>query len=72
MGDSRGVIDNCDGENGGLDSQIREKEGKIAKKDYEIKDLKDQITQRVARGEDLKRTLDGLERDNVRLKEQKG
>jgi chromosome segregation ATPase len=61
------IRDAGNGEIEGVEGQIEEKERRIAEREGEIGTLRDQIRAIAARGEELKRIVDDLMRENERL-----
>ena len=71
ISDQQSIVGTNQGDNTQLNKQLEGKESKLNEREAEIQAVREQITQRAARGEDLKRVLDGLIDDNNRLTEQR-
>lgn len=69
IADGEVIHENKCEENIHLEAQIAEKEGNVASRDQEIRDIKDQMTIKARRAEELKQLLDNLKEENDRLTE---
>jgi chromosome segregation ATPase len=67
VGEGRLIKEGGGREKEGTEREIEDKERRIAEREGEIQSLKEQIRSRATRGEELKRILDDLQRENQRL-----
>lgn len=71
IADSKAILSTAAQDSHSLTAQVEAKEASIAQREAEINSVREQIAQRAARGDELKRVLDGLISENGRLREQK-